>query len=181
MGRVRLSALAEDEPLEDAKTPFQQQPADRTPAAAPPAPQPPAPAPAAPPQAATPEPPAAPAPARRRAPARSKPAEPARPERAARQQPAGRAATRSAPQGYDKATKPLQVFVESDQHWTFKDWCHLNRVDMRRIGSELVAAFNHSPDLWYQLMMLAEEQRVPLGELLAPFLEQALAGEEDPE
>lgn len=130
--------------------------------------------------------PAEPAPApRRRAPARARtePARSAEPARAARarQQPAGQAVTRSAPAGYDKATKPLQVFVEADQHWTLKDWCHLNRIDMRRIGSELVSTFNHAPDTWYQLMLLAEEQRVSLGELLAPYLEQALAGEEDPE
>lgn len=69
------------------------------------------------------------------------------------------------------------MFVAADAHWQLKDWCHLNRLDMRRIGGQLVDAFNHDPDSWHELMLLADERRVSLGELLAPYLEQALAGE----
>lgn len=72
--------------------------------------------------------------------------------------------------------------MAADEHWYLKDFCHLKQIDMRWVGSHLVAAFNHAPDTWYALMQLAEEQRMSLGELLAPHLEQALAGEDqDPE
>ncbi|MER5608304.1 hypothetical protein AB0F93_03610 [Micromonospora tulbaghiae] len=72
------------------------------------------------------------------------------------------------------------MFVSADDHWNLKDWCHLNRLDMRTVGSSLVTAFNHDPDTWWELMQLADEMRVPLGELLAPYLAQALAEGGDP-
>lgn len=78
------------------------------------------------------------------------------------------------PAGYIDSTKPLQVYVDGVDHFHLKVFTTLQDIDMTWVVSRLVAAFNADQQAWYALMRRAEDERVPLAELLSPFLAQAL-------
>ncbi|MEU3455552.1 hypothetical protein ABZ671_18420 [Micromonospora sp. NPDC006766] len=116
---------------------------------------------------------AAPAPRRRAA-------APARPSRPAPPRPTARPAAPGIPQpppGYVESTKPLQVYLPGADHWLLKYGVLVRGTDMTSVVAALVSAYNHDPEAWHSLMARADEERVPLGELLAPALAQAVERE----
>lgn len=84
------------------------------------------------------------------------------------------AAIPAPPPGYVGSRKPLQVYVPGDQHWNLKYEALVRGTDMSRVVAAMVGAFCADPDTWTDLIARADEDRVPLGELLAPHLKAAL-------
>lgn len=78
------------------------------------------------------------------------------------------------PPGYVASRKPLQVYVDGEVHWLLKYGALLRGTDMSKVVSTLVSAVVADMDTWTALIARAEEERVPLAELLAPHLERAL-------
>ncbi|MCX5070849.1 hypothetical protein OOJ91_33935 [Micromonospora lupini] len=77
-----------------------------------------------------------------------------------------------APAGFLTSKKPLQVKMDPQQHWDLRSGTFMRGRDMSSVVSALVSAFNADPDLWLALIDRANEDRVSLGEVLAPALEQ---------
>ncbi|XTZ13833.1 hypothetical protein ACQSSU_20260 [Micromonospora echinospora] len=107
------------------------------------------------------------------------PARTARPRVAARpaSRPAAPAGLPPAPPGYVESTKPLQVYLPGGDHWNLKYSALMRGTDMTSIVAALVSAYTHDPGAWHTLMERAEEERVPLGELIAPALAEAIDAE----
>ncbi|WP_328384304.1 hypothetical protein OHQ88_34215 (plasmid) [Micromonospora zamorensis] len=77
-----------------------------------------------------------------------------------------------APSGFLTSKKPLQVKMDPQEHWTLKIGLTMRGRDMSSVVSALISAFNTDPDAWLTLMDRAAEDRVGLGDVLAPALEQ---------
>ncbi|MBM0201939.1 hypothetical protein JNW90_01550 [Micromonospora sp. STR1s_5] len=118
----------------------------------------------------------------RRAPARQVPAPPPPPVRAP-QPPdlvnarAPQIAVPPAPPGFLTSKKPLQVKMDPQDHWDLKIGLALRGRDMSSVVSTLIRVFNSDPDTWLTLMDRAVDERVLLGDALAPAFEELLARE----
>lgn len=110
----------------------------------------------------------------REAPAPARPATGRRPARAARPRRQAPAGIPEPPPGYIGTRKPLQVYVDGADHWNLKYGAMVRGTEMSKVVAALVSAFNADPDAWAALIARAEDERVPLGELLAPYLAQAV-------
>ncbi|MBC9000540.1 hypothetical protein [Micromonospora aurantiaca (nom. illeg.)] len=171
--RPTISAPGGGSILDEVTAATAARPAGRPPFARDPQPDPePAPTPAAETTEAKATAPAAAAPAAPRRRASAPPRLPAAPARSAPLPPAP--GIPQPPPGYVDSTKPLQVYLPGGDHWLLKYGVLIRGTDMTSVVAALVSAYNHDPDAWHALIARADEERVPLGELLSPALAQAV-------